>query len=535
MSLWERTAEGRRATAWMAAAREAPGGGADVEGAAAEGDALDQGTLHRGVSGVDRRPRPMAEEEVAGLRDPMAVVFFHQGRWPMTLEEVLAGLTQAGAVPTQAVYMVGESGQIPPDEAPELPRDIRFAVTRADPGKDPDLLISSDPGSAFLQVAAWDPVAEVFNYYMRISRTWVWTGNSWSALAPESRGQGCFDSHVNGSVVMKELKQPWSNWQSMAASIQLAPDDPVRTSPLFPDVIGAERLELSVRGLVSRWTTARLAAVAGNGAVEHPDRLLRQLFTSTTVNLASTSTQSTTVTPDSRDLVLPMGFWLNADALIDGLGLPVGVEAAPAAPAALYVDSLAAFGFRLVDRTSGFSRQGDGFFAFPVPEAAHEDNDVVRQLVDKGLVPAKFAACALMVDFPNPVFSAARAHLMRYVPTGTVSAATWCTDIAAAIGAAAATLPADSPEGRFTRNWSVPDTAWQAAFAHRVDAYLRHVAARIRTAAGFEDCVRLAESRRRAFKEMRLNEFELTLPVTDIPLDAPRLRMNEDATVTVAT
>ncbi|MGW0846543.1 hypothetical protein ACWD26_41740 [Streptomyces sp. NPDC002787] len=477
----------------------------------------------------------MPDQQFVGLRDPMATVFFRQGRWPMTLEEVLDGLTGAGALPVQSVYLISEAGQIPPGEAPGLRRDFRFAISRAAPGKDPDLLVSSDPGSVFLQVAAWDPVAQVFNYYMRISPAWVWTGDSWSSLAPESRGKGCFDSHVNGSVVMKELKQPWSNWQSMSATIHLAPDDPLRANPLHQQVIGAERLELTVKGLVSRWTAARLSAVVDNGMVVHPDRLLRQLFTTTTVNLASTSTQSATVASGGRDLTPPLGFWLNADALLNDLGLPVSVETAPTVPAPLYADSLSAYGFRLEEQVSGFSRPGDTFFAFVVPEAAYEDNDVVRQLVDKGLVPARFAACALMVDFPNPVFSPVRARLMTYVPTVPVPVSTWCDDIATAVVTAARSLPTDSPEAEFARNWALPETDWRRVLAQRIDLYLEKVSARIRTASGFDDCTRLAESRRRTFKEMRLNEFALTLPTTDIPADAPRLRMNEDGAVGVVT
>ncbi|SFY43275.1 hypothetical protein [Streptomyces atratus] len=536
MSVWERTPERRRATAWAAAGIPDGNVGADealTAGTSADdGGRLREGRLYRGVSGVDQGPRPMSTEELAGLNDPMAVVFFRQARWPMTLEDLLDGLTQANVLLAQAVYMIGEAGQIPPDEACELSRDIRFAITRASSGKDPDLLVSSDPTSAFLQVAAWDSTAQVFNYYMRISPAWVWTGNSWSALEPGSRGKGCFDSHANGSVVMKELKQPWNNWQSMSATIQLAPDDPLRGNPLYRQVIGAERLELAVRGLIARWTTARLAAVACDGMVEHPDHVLRQLFTSTTVNLASSSTQSATVTHDGRDLVLPMGFWLNSDALINDFGLPVSVETAPSAPASFYADSLATFGFRLEERTSGFSRQGDTFFAFVVPEAAYEDNEVVRQLVEKSLVPAKFAACVLMVDFTNPVFSPVRARLMKYVPMASASTATWCAEIATSIVAAASTLPAGSPESQFAENWSLAEAEWRAVLARRIDDYLEKATARIRTASGFDDFTRLAESRRREFKAMRLNEFELTLPMTDIAADAPRLRMNEDATVT---
>jgi hypothetical protein len=67
---------------------------------------------------------------------------------------------------------------------------------------------------------------------------WVWAGDSNLALAEPSRGQGCFDSHVNGSVVMKELKSPWNNWQSMKATIQLADQDPLRQDPLYGQLKG---------------------------------------------------------------------------------------------------------------------------------------------------------------------------------------------------------------------------------------------------------------------------------------------------------
>ncbi|MEU1309104.1 hypothetical protein ABZ419_09440 [Streptomyces cinnamoneus] len=536
--------ERRRATAWAwpsdgggrADGSYAPGLTAAVpagQGPAMPG--LAAGRLYRAVSGVDGEARPMTDAERADLHDPLAAVFFRHGRFPMSSRELLAGLDGAGAVPEQSVFLVSESGQLPPSAAPGLHRDIRYAITRAERGRIPDLLIStganSDPDTTFLQVAAWDAQAGHFNYYMRIRPAWVWTGDSWSALAPASRGHGCFDSHVNGSVVMKELKQPWINWQSMAATIRLAPDDPLRGDPLYGQVAGAEQLETTVKALVGRWTDARLAKVTARGTVDRPDHLLRQLFTSTTVNLTSTSVQSATVRADGDDLVLPIGFWLNGDALLDDLGLPVAA-APPRVPAALYLDSLSRFGFRMQERTSGFSQPGDTFFAFLVPEAAREDNDVVHRMVLAGILPAKFAAAALMVDFPNPVYSTDRARLMAYVPTTPTPAAALADSVADAITTAARGLPQDSPEARFAGHWALADDAWPTAFAARVDAYLGRVAARTGTPEGFDDLTRLAESRRRDFRSRKLNEFELTLPVTGIPADAPRLRMNEDATVT---
>ncbi|WP_426570259.1 hypothetical protein [Streptomyces canus] len=492
---------------------------------------LEPGRLYRRISGRDARARPVSDEELALLGDPMAVGFFRVGTFPTTVQELLSRLP-ATAAASRKVYLVSEAGQIPPEAIGE--RDMRFAITTAVAGGQVDLLVSTQAGGdseeGFLQVAAWDSEARVFNFYARFASSWVWAGNSWDALEPDSRGRGCFDSHVNGSAVMKELRIPWINWQSERATIRLAEDDPLRHDQLFQQVSGAQQLELTVRSLITRWTAARLAVVTANSVVDHPDRLLRHLFTSTAVNLTSTDRQSSNITADSPDLTLPAGFWLNQDVLFDDLRL-AAQAAPPRAPAARYLASLTRFGFRLEEKFSGFSQPGDTFFAFVVPEAAHEDNEVIRQMVRQGLVPARFAACVLMVDFPNPVFSSARSRLMQYVPTTPTKAVELCEKVAEAILAAARTLPADSPEGRFAAHWQVPDDAWRSVFGQRVDAYLREVSRQIQTESGFDGYVRLAESRRRQFRLMRLNEFELTLPVTNIPPDAPPLAMREDATV----
>ena len=540
----------RRATAWMrtTAVEELAAASASValdeasghsllehdiadDGCGPGSTALEPGRLYRRISGRDDHARPVSDEELAALGDPMAVEFFRTGTFPTTVQDLLSGLPETVAA-SRKVYLISEAGQIPPDVIGE--RDMRFAITTAVAGSQVDLLVSTqaggDPKEGFLQVAAWDPQARVFNFYTRFESSWVWAGNSWHALEPDSRGKGCFDSHVNGSAVMKELRIPWMNWQSERASIRLAEDDPLRQDQLFQQVVGAQQLELTVRSLITRWTTARLAAVTANGVVDHPDRLLRHLFTSTTVNLASTDRQSSNITADGPELTLPTGFWLNQDVLLDDLRLSTQA-APPRAPAAGYVAGLTRFGFRLEEKASAFSQPGDTFFAFVVPEAAHEDNEVIRQMVRKGLVSARFAACVLMVDFPNPVFSPARGLLMQYVPTTPTKTVELCDKVAQAILEAARTLPADSPEGRFAGHWQVPDDAWRTVFGQRVDAYLRKVIEHIRTESGFDDYVRLAESRRRQFRLMKLNEFELTLPVTNIPPGAPPLAMREDATV----
>lgn len=492
-------------------------------------------TVYRFVMGVDSEPTVMPQSELDSLADPLGVLL-RRGKFPLTVYDLLAAVDTAGTLPLQKSYLVSEAGQIAPAEAGALRRDLRFAITRAR-AADVDLFISTgavaDPHTAFLQVAGWDEAAGRFNFYMRIDQSWVWAGDSYSALAPGSRGQGCFDSHVNGSLVMKELKQPWMNWQSMNATILLAPDDPLRENPLYQSLIGAEDLELTVRAGVSRWTAARLRqVVTPDGRVSDLDRLLRQLCTSTAVNLASSVTASRTVAVNpSESLTLPLGFWLNVDSLLDDLAIPAHFVP-PSVPGQLYLNSLVRYDFKLVE--GEFRQPGDTFFAFVVPEAAFEDTEVVNQLVRRKVISAHFAASVLMVDFPNPVFSPARAKLLEYVPTAATldpAGGGVSQQIAEAIGRAADVLPLDSPEAQFLDNWRFADSDWRDVFAARIQDYMEAVAARIATAEGFDDYVWLAESRRREFKSMRLNEFALTLPVTNIALDTPLLQMNQDGTI----
>jgi hypothetical protein len=521
MSQWARISSRRRATAHadrFALAPEPP-------------HALRPSTVYRFVMGVDSEPAVMAAADLARLGDPLAAVL-RSGRFPLTVHELLAALDGMPGVERQRSYLVGEAGQIPPDSAPGLTRDLRFAVTRGD-SSHTNLLISTDARDekGFLQVAGWDEAAGLFNYYMRLDGAWVWSGNSYSALEPGSRGNGCFDSHVNGSLVMKELKAPWMNWQSMKATILLAPDDPLRAHPLYPPS-GAENLEMTVRAGVERWTTARLARAVSGGTVANAGWLLRQLCTTTTVNLASTDVASAAALADpALPLTLPLGFWLNADALLDVLGIPADF-APPRVPGPLYADRLRHYEFALQEGT--YRRPGDTFFAFVVPEASVEDNEVVRQLVASGLVTDHFAASVLMVDFPNPVFSPDRAKLLSYVPaTAAVDPAAGglSGQIAGAIVAAAAGLPATSPEARFAAGWRLDESEWRPAFAAAIQVYMAAVGALIGTVAGYDAYVRLAESRRREFRGMRLNEFALSLPVTSIPPDAPLLRMDETGAV----
>ena len=267
------------------------------------------------------------------------------------------------------------------------------------------------------------------------------------------------------------------------------------------------------------------------GEIRDAPVLLRQLFDSTTVNLVTSPTESRANTPQ---VLLPLEFFLNREALFNAIGLapPPGFQP-PSVPRDVYRAALQRFEFALVSGT--FRQPGDTHFAFLVPEPAFEDVNALREMLARKLIHRKFAASVLMVDFTNPIFSPARRRLLEYIPTAGTIRPDGSSDlperIAEAIAQAAEALPAESPERQFLANWGLSDADWEATYATRIRSYLDAVRDRLSRPGGFDRYVELAESRRRQFARLPLNEFELLLPRTNIPANAPLLRMDADGDV----
>ena len=495
------------------------------------------GRLHRLRTGLDPPEGvPMEDADVARLRDPLAVLLFQRGTFPATLRELTSALDATGGLPAQMTFVVGEGSQLPWSEATrDVRRELRCLVSRGRTEEQSELLVTTGPDAdsreVFLQVLAWDDERGVFDYYLRAEGTsaWIFAGDSNDALEPATRGRGPFDAHANGSVVMRELREPWNNWHSSRAGVHdaIPPDSPLRTDPLWRDRRTADVFEKQVvQRCVRRWTEARLRRVAEGERIEHPDWLLRHLFRTTTVNLRTTDTESAAV-EDGSDLALPLTFLFNLE-LLEDLGLDVPGQA-PLVPGRHYLAGLARHRFRLEDG-SGAHWPGDTHFAFLFPEPGLEDNEVVRQAVRSGLLTERFAACALMVDFPNPVYSTRRAALLHHAPPESPVADLPEVTAQRIVDAAPSRGPG-SAEAEFADMWALPEQQWRAELSERLKSYADAVTAVVATDTGFDSCLRLAESRRRTFATSALNEFPLLLPRTDLPAGMPVLAMHRDGTV----
>lgn len=245
------------------------------------------------------------------------------------------------------------------------------------------------------------------------------------------------------------------------------------------------------------------------------------------MNLASSFTESARAAASADPVDLPSTFFSDADGLAEvGLGGALGFSV----KGTIYGKTLRKFRVRLQD-SSGVVQEGDTHFAFAVPERAFEDQVVLSHAIRIGLVTKRLAACLLMVDFPNPIFSEKRTRLLAHVPkraTVKDGKSTFSREMADNILKAAAAPDAGDAEREFAERWKV-GAKFQADFDKRLAKYFKAVEKQLATQAGFDGYFRLAESRRAIAKEMStFGEFDLTFAVSDA---TPRGTMRADGTV----
>jgi hypothetical protein len=504
---------------------------------------LAPGGVYRFLLGKDTEALPLKPDSVrAEFHDPFAELVLAGSRpLPVTARALLGALDAYSAdpvgLPIQNSFVVADGGQIPwSPETATLRRQLRFVITRAKlPGTPADLFISTsaalDSTTTFLQVIGWDPVATGYRFYDRRDGAWVFAGSSWDALVPPTRGRGPFDSHVNGALNMKELKIPWQNWHSEAAGIKdeiLDPADPLRAEKLWTARSPAQEFERTfIRPGIVRWMQARFAACLDGGRLTRLPEFMRHILETTTVNLTSSDAENGQLAGLDR-FYLPLTFFFNSDALLNTLGLEPDIRK-PQVDAGLYRECLKSFAVEVTD--GSFRFPGDTHFLFVAPEPAFEDLPVLESLLSSSVISRKLAACLMMVDFPNPVFSHRRAALMRYVPATAAIGQGDLPEFVAAVGRAAAALPPGSAEAEFLANWRLPDDEWQRVFERRIEEFILKVGESLNSAPAFPAIFRLAESRRREFRRRPLAEFRLTTPVTNIPESAALLELTANGGV----
>jgi hypothetical protein len=490
---------------------------------------LEPDRIHRFVVGADTAVQMLEHDDAAAqLGDPFATLLLLRGTFPRTAGEVLEALDaatpQGDPLRRGFIFLLGEGSQIPMSADTEaVERRLRFVVARGAGSEGADLLLSSfHPDEGDVELMAWDKVHGGFNFYQSVGRNsaWVFAGNSRHALSDPTQGKGPFESHLSGNFVMKELRFPWLHWHSKAANIlpSVLPKDPPLVGHPWVSAEnpqGADVCEIAVaKPGIRRWTRVRFEQLLARGEIENPARILMQVAGTPSINIVSSNRESRAVSP-GQPVALPQTFFVDSEGLTEILKLPAPPAFAVAGQ--MYLESLRTFRFRQ-DDGQGFVRPGDTHFAFAVPERAFEDQAVLQRAIDVGLITRRLAACLLMTDFPNPIFSQRRASLLAHVPAKAVvngSASAFSQQMGDAIAAAAPGTRDGSPEREFAERWARGDDI--TSFGDELQAYYAAVTARLRTQEGYDSYVRLAESRRARVRPMPIFESPLLFARTDIP------------------
>lgn len=496
------------------------------------------------VMGIDAHPRPMPPAEVEALGDAFTQHILLKGAIPHTLQELInaiEAIKPPDAFTIRKMFLVAEGGQHHINNpAFELNARIVFTWQKSN-AHPPDIMLSTVPvldhPDSLLQLIGWSQKDQAFHFFERKNRVWAWAGNSFHALNPLSRGQGPFDSHINGALVMKELKLPWAHWHSQNSTIPRANFDSqseFNTKPPFAVLNGAEELEAIVKTGVRRWLKTRIQSDIKNAEFTNLPTYLRQIVAPTTVNLISSSTEFHRA--ERVTILLPSTFFFDLDGLEFALSeIDMFNEAIPGEKleinGALYKQKALELNMNVTSEDN-IQLKGDTHFCFLVPERAFEDTEAAKQLVEQKIISAKLLLCILLVDLSNPVDSDKRAALMQYCPESVPLQAgkftfdeVWVQNISAA-GKAAGSL-----EAEFLSYWNEADIVTRAAKELR--AYFNNVQQRLSDPVYVEKLMRLAEYRKGVFKRRKLeelNEFKSTL--SHIPQEKETWRMETNGDIT---
>lgn len=469
------------------------------------------------VVGVNDPPTLMTQAEITTLGDPFTREILLRGEYPLTLSALVRAIettsSEEAVFPIRKMFLVAEGGQFRLSNPKfELNARLVFTWQKADSAH-PDLLLSTvavaNSEASLLQLIAWSDIDGAFHFFERRHGVWGWAGNSFHALRAPSRGKGPFDGHINGGLVMKELKFPWAHWHSQSSSIPreaFHPDSEFLTNPLFATVDNAEVLESIVKSGITRWTKSRLSAESSSGILKNVSSYFNQIMTPTSVNLISTSQEFRRVR--GRTLKLPSSFFID----IDGLELALSQidpfsDAIPSArievDGNLYSD--ATLGLEMIvpseDRT--ISVEGDTHFCFLVPERAFEDFEVVKQLLEKGIISPRFLLSLLMVDFQNPVHSDRRAELVKYCPVDLSEGKSLEALFISSIKQANAFE--GSAEAEFLSYWHEPNLLERVH--EDLYGFFSGIQDFVSSAGGVTLLVRLADFRKSLFRKRILDEF----------------------------
>ncbi|KAI9370725.1 hypothetical protein BJX61DRAFT_548777 [Aspergillus egyptiacus] len=429
------------------------------------------------------------------------------------------------------------------------------------------------------------------------NRKWTYQANSFNAFTDGSDYDmsylGPFNGHVNGACIMKEIHIPWYHWKTGDTDLtkclskkQVSLFDSLEylsSLDTLSCVQDAGSLEKKVTYLISSWFQRRcqnhFKETNGQwkGTPANFHRWMAHLLLTTTINIAAGTQAFSYAAEDTERELLPadLSLWrapphlfVNSELLneIKPFSNSIGTFTADfsydhyqSAVKKLQLSLLQEWRSgtppedvtkkQLAKGILGGGKQTDSYeiqdflvvndnsegrdICFTTLQASVEDATGVMNIPET-LVSKPLLRCILLLDFYNPIYSWRRGVLMQYLPrTTTLVNGKYDMEAAfvAKIRASRHASETDSPETQFLTLYDNPPS--DDAIRCRLESYLGNVTRQIKTPEGLYNYMMLAESRRRIYRPLPLDEFGLTLPYAlALPTTWSPIEMAEDATVT---
>ena len=389
-----------------------------------------------------------------------------------------------------------------------------------------------DPDALMIELIAWDPVKQVFNFYELIGDgqkgQWFYRGNSLDILIdvtllhrqpnPSQPKFGnrlrCSACHTAGGPIMKELAAPHNDWWTTARPLpfgQWKPDADL--SRILQGLVDAGELAKSVKvGLSKLYGSEKFQQAQRTLSLQEQ---LRPLFCPVELNLASDSTPFDQKGPQIK---IPSAFFVH----------PMLTQGAAAMARAHYDAALAATRAKFPETS-----RADADHAWLTPVKAYSDSLTIASLVKQGIIDQEFVSDVLAIDLTNPLFSTARRSLLRMLPNNAAGdwQAAFKTFLKAGKDPAAQELFSN-----------LTDPGRNAKFHQdRATRFLNQCQARLQTKDAVIEMYRLLAQRRAEVRASEISKnprgqilepgFRLIFPVVTPAATPGRLRLAEDGKV----
>lgn len=316
--------------------------------------------------------------------------------------------------PTHGSFSIFESAYGTSEEIQIKRGQLFFGYFTKRSGREVKLDITPDSKRLMIEVIAWDPVKQMFNFYELMGQgntsQWFYRGDSYDAIKDNEflhrnkvgrkfgHRMRCSACHNSGTPILKEIKAPHNDWWRKNRPLPLQPNTP---SKEVRDIL----INLSDVSFFAKDVIEGSKAFIKSSQYRRMEKslslqeALRPLFCTVEINIESAVARPYI----GENLIQVPGSVFVNPILSKSQG--------PFVRKSEYVYQLNQLGFRFPEGAAVDSDQ-----PWLAPVKGLSDLLKIEMLIRNGVLDLKTAKLILSFDFKRPLFSEKRCAMLKYVP-----------------------------------------------------------------------------------------------------------------------